>query len=163
MAGNLELPELLKHMALVIYAKGYVRGTKIEQLAESLNIARRQLAEWGYLTAGSAKGPLDKIQVTGKGQARTMKHRREKNGMLKTMQFDQLFAPILEAYETKRTQETPELPSGASADERDDQRKLIVVRAALSKAKAPPKQPNPRRLKRAKVAKAAKPKSARRR
>ena len=152
--ANLVLPELLKHMALAIYAKGYVRGTKIQQLVESLNIARGQLAAWGYLTAGSAKGPLTKVKLTGKGAARTAHHRKEKGGRVKTATFDVLYAPILEAYEQKRTQESEMLPAGAKAEDRKHQRNLRVVKAALSAAKPPTRKPRPHRIKRVRVTRA---------
>jgi len=160
-----DLPDLLKHMALVIYAKGYVRGTKIEQLAESLTIARRQLAHWGYLTAGSAKGPLSNIMLTGKGRARTMKHKREKGGAFKTAQFDALYAPILAADEVLGTQETETASAGLPVAAQIAQKQQTVARAALHKPPASVANPHAKKLKRPKVkhAKIPKAKSARRR
>lgn len=149
--ANLVLPELLKHMALAIYRKGYVRGTKLQQLIESLNIARGQLAAWGYLTPGSAKGPLTNIKQTGAGAARSAKHRKEKGGALKTATFDHLYAPIFEAYEQKRTQESEMLPAGSKASARKNQRNLQVVKAALSAAKAAPREPKPNRIRKVRL------------
>lgn len=141
----LVLPDLLKHMALAIYNKGYVRGTRVQQLVESLNIARGQLAAWGYLTAGSAKGSLTKIKLTGKGIARSVKHRKEKGGLVKSAIFDAMYAPVIEAYEQKQKQESETLPAGAKAAARKKQRNIQVVKAALSAPKSPTRVP---RLKR---------------
>lgn len=160
-----DLPDLLKHMALVIYAKGYTRGTKIEQLAESLNIARRQLSHWGYLTAGSAKGPLSNITLTGKGRARTIKHKREKGGAYKTGLFDALYAPLITADEVVGTQETDTASAGSPVETQKATKQATIARAALHKPPAAPAKPHPRHLKRTKLkrAKVPKAKSARRR
>jgi len=153
-----EIPVLLKHMSVRIYAKGYGGGTKTRQLVTAFNVARGKLAEWGYLTSGSAKGPLSEIKLTGKGASRDVRHRKEAGGSRRTAAFDLLYADLLAAYDFRITQEAIELPAG-SRNMRDAQRKANVAKAAFGAPKAKARQSPKRRVK-AGVAKKATAKKA---
>lgn len=97
--AQVNIPTLVKHVALAIYETGYIKGSKITRIVHSLNIARGRLVEYGFLMPGSQYGSPANIKLTTKGKKRNVKHQRELAGRHTTKQWDKLYALILEGME----------------------------------------------------------------
>ena len=97
--AEVDIPVLVKHVALAIYESGDVHGEKFKKIVTSLQIARGRLVEYGFLQPGSEHGPPDNIRMTVKGVRRNLKHVMESGGKKKTHRWDRLYALISEGME----------------------------------------------------------------
>lgn len=95
------IPTIVKHVALAIYASGWV-GPDVKNpgsgqtaaFTHCLEAARWRLVQYGYLRAGSQHGPPSNIKLTAKGQKRDKEHRRESDFKIKEEKFRKLYELI---------------------------------------------------------------------
>jgi hypothetical protein len=144
-----DIPVLVKHMALAIYEKEYVKGSKITRIVHSMNIARGRLVEYGFLYPGSEHGPPSNIRLTLKGHKQNNKHIRELASKWTTAKWDKLYKMISEGIEEdEEGSDTLGPSSKKSGKARDSKKKQIRATKIAKKTKKP-------RIKRAKKAKKA--------
>lgn len=151
-----QMPVLVKHCALAIYKSGYCTGTKVERVQESLDIAVSRLTEYGFLWKGSGtvegKVVPERLKLRTKGAKAENRHRREKDGIVKTRAWNILYKLIQEEVEEPEgsgaTSEDAEPMTEEPRESRKLQRRRRLAKVARSSARRMPK-----RVKRAKSAK----------
>lgn len=94
-----QMPVLVKHCALAIYKSGYCSGSKVQMVRQALTIAVSRLIEYGFLWKNANKVAPEKIKLTTKGRKAEARHRREKDGSLKTQEWNALYQLIQEEVE----------------------------------------------------------------
>ena len=151
-----QMPVLVKHCALAIYKSGYCTGTKVEKVQQSLAIAVSRLTEYGFLWkgAGTIGGKVipERLKLRAKGMKAEGRHRREKDGSLKTKEWNALYRLIQEEAEEDEgagaTSEDAEPVTAEPHESRKQQKRRRLAKVARSSARRQPK-----RVKRAKRAK----------
>jgi hypothetical protein len=79
-----QIPRYVKHVTMAILKK---RG--IHSFEAALDIARAQLTKFGYLAAGSDKGPPARIKLTAEGRKKNREFARRPMRML--LEFDRAY------------------------------------------------------------------------
>lgn len=147
-----QMPVLVKHCALAIYKSGYCQGTKVGKVQQALDIAVSRLVEYGFLWKNAGKATPEKIKLKAKGQKAESRHRREKDGILKTQAWNALYKLIQEEAEEDEgsgaTSDDAEPVVAEAHESRKQQRRRRLAKVARSSARRKPK-----RVKRAKRAK----------
>lgn len=150
--GAKQMPVLVKHCALAIYKSGYCSGTEVEKVQQALDIAVSRLVQYGFLWKNAGKVTPEKIKLRAKGKKAESRHRREKDGGLKTKQWNDLYKLIQEEAEEDEgagaTSEDAEPETMEPVESRPLQRRRRLAKVARSSARRKPK-----RVKRAKQAK----------
>lgn len=86
---NLQIPVLVKHMAIAIYREGKISAkSRKDKFQQCLEIAKSRCQQYGF-TISSGPALSDPIGLTSKGRAREAKHLSE--GRAKTVLFDTLY------------------------------------------------------------------------
>jgi len=145
-----QTPVLVKHCALAIYKSGYCTGTKVEKVQQAFDIAVSRLIEYKFLWKNAGKAAPEKIKLTSKGMKAEARHRREKDGKVKTDQWNILYKLIQEEIEEDAgagatSQEAGDV-AGESSSNTKQKRRRRVAKASRSAAR------RPKRVKRAKKA-----------
>lgn len=107
----MKLPTILKHCVMAVIRDGKVKGPMKKKFEGAMDICRANLARHGYLTAGSATGPLEKVKLTGKGEVRERHHKHGEGRATteKTAAFDALF----KQFHSEPTKPQPKKPDPA--------------------------------------------------
>ena len=148
------IPVLVKHCALAIYKSGYCKGTKVEQVQESFDIAVSRLMEYGCLWKDAWKmSKVDpaKIKLTGKGKKSEAKHQREGDKGAKTKEWDALYKLIQEEVEEDDSDGATSQDAVPAADEPLESREMQQRRRLAQNARRSA-QRKPKRVRRARSA-----------
>jgi hypothetical protein len=155
-----DIPILVKHMALAIFKRNYVVGTKVEQIMGCFDIARHQLVKFGMLREGSEIGGPESIKLTAKGRKKEALHKTERGGSRKTALFDKLYKLIKEVEENPADElQGPSKFEGTRSEKVRQAHLQVVGEAAKGAAIRNPRTASKtahRRSSRARRAKAAK-------
>jgi len=147
-----QMPVLVKHCALAIYKSGYCSGTEVEKVQQALDIAVSRLVQYGFLWKNAGKVSPEKIKLRAKGQKAESRHRREKDGSVKTKEWNALYKLIQEEAEEDEgagaTSEDAEPETMEPVENKPLQRRRRLAKTARASARRKPK-----RVKRAKRAK----------
>lgn len=161
--AKINVPFLVKHVALAIYESGDVHGSSpTQKITGAMDIARHRLVEYGFLRKGSETGPVDNIKLTVKGMRGEQRHKYH-GPRAKNEKFDKLYELIAEVDQTDEEDAEGIDPMLAEENSPADRKKVRQARHAAAARSAAGPRKSPRVPKRVKKAKAAQAKRARRR
>lgn len=86
-----DIPELVAHVTLAIYAKARIPGPRAERFAQALEIALSQLRKQGFLQENT-----DRIVLTSKGRERDREHQNDPGQRAKRLSFNAHYAALEE-------------------------------------------------------------------
>jgi hypothetical protein len=148
------IPVLVKHCALSIYKSGYCKGTKVEQVQESFDIAVSRLIEYGFLWKNAwkvSKVDPSKIKLTAKGKRAEHRHQREGDKGAKTKEWNALYKLIQEDVEEDDSDGATSQDAVPAADEPLESRTMQQRRRLAQNARRSARR-RPKRVRRAKSA-----------